>query len=180
MKKKQWTRYLIVISLVLVLVASVLLIRYANPKVYMYSGQYTYTTSDDQTVYLSRFPGIYVEPFLPFYGLNFIPKDTRNILEKLSGDSLKHVSNYMRRYHGHFNLDYSIKETKDKIVITYMGYGKLEDGTIETIDQIDEYPIFPFVDKTAGQWIPPNYPWENGGTEPLFQDPNQVIDPPYS
>ena len=125
-------------------------------------------------------PGLYVVPFTSSYKINVfrIPLIPETV-DSFADDGLKLVSTCLKRYHGHFNLDYSLKIADNQITVAYMGYGKLDDSSLETIDEVKTYPLFSFEDRSDGQWIPTEHPWEEG-IEPLFQDPDQVVDPFYS
>lgn len=178
--KRSYGRWLLLIPLVVLVLAGACLFQFFNVKYIVYSGLYTYTTSDDNETYLIRWPGLYMVPFTSSLAINelrlhLVPEAA----DLFSAEGNTVMSDCMKRYHGHFDLDYSLKVEGDQIIVTYTGHGKLEDGSIETIDEVKAYPFFPFEDRSAGQWIPPGYPWEEE-TEPLFQDPSQVIDPPYS
>ncbi len=180
MKKRVRIKWLIPFFVALLLLVGICLFQFCNPKYIVYSGRWTYTMSDDNEKYLMRFPSLYVVPFTSSQKINefrmpLIPETA----DSFSGDGLMLVSSCMKRYHGHFNLDYSLKTADNQITVTYMGYGKLDDGSLETIDEVKTYPLFSFEDRSDGQWIPPGYPWEEE-TEPLFQDPDQVFDPFYS
>lgn len=174
-KSKKW---LLLIPIVILVIGIIILFNYFNINYALYSGQWTYTTSDDMEQYLIRWPDYYIEPFTSNYSVNesrlrFLSEE----VEQLAQDGNELVGNSMKSYQGHFNLDYSIQVLDNQIIVTYMGFGKLPDGTIETIDEIKTYPYFLFEDQSAGQWIPPGYPWEEE-FEPLYQSP--IIDPPYS
>lgn len=180
MKKRVSSKWLILFSVLLLLLVSICLFRFCNAEYIVYSGQWTYTMSDDNEKYLIRFPGLYVVPFTSSQKINELrfPLISETV-DSFAGDGLELVSSCLKRYHGHFNLDYSLKIADDQITVTYTGYGKLDDGSLETIDEAKTYPLFSFEDRSDGQWIPPEHPWEEG-IEPLFQDPNRVVYPFYS
>lgn len=178
--KKINKKWLLPIPHVLLILAGICLFQFRNMKYIVYSGQWTYTMSDDREKYLIRFPGLYVVPFTSSYKINVlrIPLIPETV-NSFSTDGLELVSSCMKRYHGHFNLDYSLKTADGQITVTYMGSGKLDDGSLETIDEVKTYPLFSFEDRSDGQWIPSEYPWAEG-IDPIFQDPDQVVDPFYS
>lgn len=182
MKERVISKWFILffISLLLLVAISIGLFQFCNPKYIVYSGQWTYTMSDDNEKYLIRFPGLYVVPFTSSYKINVfrIPLISETV-DSFGGDGLELVSACLKRYHGHFNLDYSLEIADKQITVAYMGYGKLDDGSLETIDEVKTYPLFSFEDRSDGQWIPAEPPWEEG-IEPLFQDPDQVVEPFYS
>lgn len=179
-KERAHRKWLLLIPLVILIPAGVCLFRFFNVEYVVYSGQWTYTTSDDQETYLIRWPSVYMVPFTPSYEINMLRLPLiPEAVEVFASDGNVFVSACMKRYHGHSDLDHSLKVADDRIVVTYMGYGKLDDGSIETIDEVKVYPLFPFEDQSAGQWVPSGYPWDEE-VALLFQDPDQVVDPFYT
>ena len=174
--KKKWLLAVLTTVLVLLVGAAIFVgYRYNNPKTILYTEQYTYTMKDDQEVYLSRIPQVYVESLIP--NVRFYPKSLHEVFARLTDDSMQHWADLTRRYNFHLNLDYALEQEAGQLTVTYMGFGKLRDGTVEAIDIKDTYLLFRYEDHTSGAWDAPTPSEVIRITE--WQDPAHVIDPQW-